>query len=58
MPAARLSTWIILTSSDVIGGLADSASIAIAGIASSGTGSLSLAFLIFRAWRNQSKMFS
>ena len=41
MPAARLSTWIILTSSGVIGGLAETASIAKAGMVSSGTGSFS-----------------
>src|SRR5207237_3067968 len=58
IPAARLSTWIILTSSGVMGGLAETASIAVAGIVSSGTGSLSLAFLMFRAARNQSNMVS
>ena len=58
MPAARLSIWIMLTSSGVIGGLVDSASIAIAGAINSGTGSLSLAFLMRRAVRNQSNMVS
>src|SRR5438270_4629779 len=58
MPAARLSAWIMRTSSAVIGGFVDTASMAVAGIASNGTGSLSFVFLIPRACRNQSKMVS
>src|ERR1700674_4107031 len=58
MPAARLSTWLILTSSGVIAGLVDSVSIAMAAGSISSTGTLSFGFLIPRAWRNQSKLVS
>src|SRR5262245_40139785 len=58
MPSARLSTWIISTSSGVIGGFFDSASIATAGIETSGVGSFNFVFLMLRACRNQSKTLS